>query len=268
MSNAFKKTLVSQPLRGCIDSTDLFLEWSEVPWDTAIFGTPVLQINGLEVRGANARETMADFECARDACRSGLVSCRLSHHLLRESMLLEDVGFRFIEMVYQPEINLYGSSEFHDTGHLTALLATEADLPEVLAVAGSAFRNERFHVDPRLSVECANERYRNWARSSLSHPTQRLCVLRANSALLAFFVTEALPDGTCYWHLNAVSPEFQGKGYGRLAWRTMLEQARREGMVRVRTSIVARNHRVLNLYASLGFSFAAPAMTFHWVRAK
>jgi RimJ/RimL family protein N-acetyltransferase len=84
--------------------------------------------------------------------------------------------------------------------------------------------------------------------------------------LVAFFVTELLPDGTCYWHLNAVAPGVQGKGYGLRAWLTMLRHARDSGARRVRTSIAARNHRALNLYARLGFRFSPPLMTFHWVR--
>jgi RimJ/RimL family protein N-acetyltransferase len=48
----------------------------------------------------------------------------------------------------------------------------------------------------------------------------------------------------------------------------MLVQAKRAGAKRVRTSVVARNNRVLNLYARLGFRFSQPKMTFHWVRPE
>jgi RimJ/RimL family protein N-acetyltransferase len=46
----------------------------------------------------------------------------------------------------------------------------------------------------------------------------------------------------------------------------MLHQARIAGAQRVYSSIVARNVKVLGLYARLGFQFAPPTMTFHWVR--
>jgi RimJ/RimL family protein N-acetyltransferase len=144
--------------------------------------------------------------------------------------------------------------------------ARPEDLEEIVEVAGGAFRNERFHVDPRLPSRLGDLRYQNWVRSSLEHPSQRLHAVREGAELVAFFVTEQLADGTCYWHLNAVAPQRQGRGYGLRAWRAMMNQARLEGATRVRTSIVARNHRVLNLYARLGFSFPAPSMTFHRVR--
>ena len=258
----------SDVLNGCVDTRGLYLTWTEAPWDTAIFGYPVLQINSIEIRGPGADKDIIGFEIARDASGSRLVSCRLSHEKLRESMLLEGVGFRFIEMVYQPELGDLQSYELPHENGLTISCPVSEDMPAVLDIAGVAFRNERFHVDPRLPHGLGDQRYRNWVRSSLKHPSQRLYILRDGKAVIAFFVTENLADGTCYWHLNAVAPEAQGRGYGRRAWQAMLGQAKKEGAKRVRTSIVARNHRVLNLYARLGFAFPPPSMTFHWVRSE
>ena len=228
----------------------------------------MLQITELDVRGQAAARDVSRFESARDAAGSRLVSCRLEHDKLRESMLLEDIGFRFIEMLYLPELDLLeGSAASTGNDGLEVSPAADGDLERVLEIAGSAFRNERFHVDPRLPPARGDQRYKNWARSSLSHPSQRLFVVRDGPALVAFFVTEQRPDGTCYWHLNAVANEMQGRGYGRRCWLAMIRHAATNGAQRVRTSIVARNHRVLNLYARLGFRFPPPLMTFHWVRS-
>lgn len=254
------------PLQGAIRSPALELEWSEAPWDTAVYGHPVLQITHMKTHGAVALVELEPFIRARDASNSGLVSCRLLHDRLRESMLLEDIGFRFIEMVYQPELVGLQSSSLADAHGLSVLPATPNDLPEVINAAGRAFGNERFHVDPRLPCSLADRRYENWVQSSLNHAAQRLYVVRDVGVFVAFFVVEHLQDGTCYWHLNAVAPELQGKGYGFRSWSAMLASARDAGAARVRTSIVARNHRVLNLYSRLGFSFPPPLMTFHWVR--
>jgi ribosomal protein S18 acetylase RimI-like enzyme len=252
---------------GRIDTPRVLLDWTEAPWDTAIFGYPVLQITRIEVRATDAGHDLSAFdeECA--ALGAGLVSCRLSHDRLRESILLEEHGFRFIEMIFQPEIDFAPNAGI-DAGTLLDVEPAGVDeLPAVLDIAGSAFRTERFHVDPRLDPALGDLRYCNWVRNSLNHPSQRLYVIRDQSRIVAFFVTEMQGDGTCYWHLTAVAPDAQGQGYGRRAWRTMLQQARNLGARGVRTSIAARNHRVLNLYARLGFRFPPPQMTFHWFRS-
>jgi RimJ/RimL family protein N-acetyltransferase len=249
-----------------IDTQNLLLTWSEAPWDSAIFGCPVLQISQMEVRGADADKGFMAFETARDSIGAGLVSCRLPHDRLRDSMLLEGHGFRFIEMAYHPELDRLENITLPDDT-LGVARAKPQDLPEVLEIAGNAFRNERFHVDPRLDPSLGDLRYCNWVKSSLDHPSQRLEVVRDGEQLVAFFVTEMLADGTCYWHLNAVAPNAQGQGYGRRAWQAMLRKAREDGARRVQTCIVARNHRVLNLYARLGFRFPPPFMTYHWLKA-
>jgi undecaprenyl-phosphate 4-deoxy-4-formamido-L-arabinose transferase len=256
-----------EDVAGIVETPHLRLEWAEAPWDSVVFGFPVLQISRMEVLDAPAADDLAPFEAARDRLGAGLVSCRLGHECLRESMLLEERGFRFIEMAYQPELDDLQARDLGSPAGLDVAPAEDADLPAVEEIAGNAFRNERFHVDPRLDSALGNQRYRRWVKSSISHPSQRLYVVRDGARLVAFFVTEMLPDGTCYWHLNAVAPDAQGQGYGRRAWLAMLNQAKESGARKIRTCIVARNHRVLNLYARLGFRFPPPLMTFHWVRA-
>jgi GNAT superfamily N-acetyltransferase len=182
-----------------------------------------------------------------------------------ESMLLESAGFRFVEMVCQPVLEAVGTLALPPHIPLDVALCTPDDVAAVEAIAGTAFGHERFHADPRLPPGIGDARYRNWARNSATHPRQRIHVLREAGRPVAFFVTEALEDGTTYWHLNAVAPGAQGRGIGRRAWLTMIARAAHEGATRVRSSIVMRNLRVLNLYASLGFRFEAPSMTFHWV---
>lgn len=253
-------------LAGCIDTPGLYLKWAEAPWDSVIFGYPVLQIGSIEVHGPSANDAIVQFELARDACGSKLVSCRLSHERLRESMLLESLGFRFIEMIYHPELDRLQTCDAFSANGLTVTRAELGDMATVITIAGVAFRNERFHIDPRLPPKLSDQRYQNWVRSAINHPSQRLYVVRDGVSIIAFFVTENRADGSCYWHLNAVAPEAQGKGYGKRAWQAMLRYAQSEGMNRVQTTIVARNHRVLNLYARLGFSFLPPMMTFHWVQ--
>lgn len=252
-------------LSGTLDGASLQLSWHETPWDSALLGFPALNIATIAVRGPSARTAFAAFEHARAACGSRFVACRLAADRHAESALLEAAGFRFIEMVCQPVLEGIDTLALPPGRPLDVAPGTADDLAAIEAIAGTAFGHERFHADRRLPAGIGDARYRNWVRTSLAHPRQRLHVLSEAGKPVAFFVTEALDDGTSYWHLNAVAPEAQGRGIGRRAWLTMISRAAHEGAMRVRSSIVVRNLRVLNLYASLGFRFEAPSMTFHWV---
>lgn len=261
--------MTAMEINGSLEDSDLGLAWGASPWDSTLLNCPVLQIQRMEVRGLGAALSFSKFEGIRDELGCNFVSCRLNHDQLPESMLLEGAGFKFIEMLFQPEITcLFGGATPSPAQTLTVERATSLDMPVVSAIATTAFRNERFHMDFRLPAHIGDQRYLNWVKSAMTHATQRLYVLKDAGNIVSFFVTENLPDGTCYWHLNAVDPTVQGNGYGKRSWLAMMQLSRFEGMQRVRSAIVARNHRVLNLYARLGFSFPVPMMTFHWVRQE
>lgn len=250
-----------------IDTSALRLSWYESPWDTAVFNAPVYTIDRIEVLTDNAGRDAQQFMKILADSGAHMASCRLPHDHLVESMLLEDLGFRFVEMIYQPVLDKLLTTTGQSLLPLAVAKATAADLFELTEIAGNAFANERFHIDPRLPRAIGDKRYQNWVRAAIEHPNQQLQVLRDSGSeeIIGFFIIEHMVDGTCYWHLNAISPKFRGRGIGRRAWSTMLKLANTDGAHQIRTSVVARNVRVLNLYASLGFRLEPPAMTFHWV---
>ena len=101
------------------------------------------------------------------------------HDRLRESMLLEEVGFRFIEMVFQPEFGDLQSAGPRDAHRgWWSKRARPEDLEEIVEVAAGAFRNERFPRRPAAAIAVGDLRYQNWVRSSLEHPSQRLHAVR------------------------------------------------------------------------------------------
>lgn len=255
-----------QPLQYSHHNRAWSLEASEATWDTKIYGFPVVSVSKFTIE---ANKT-ADYSCETAHFQAwlqehgiGLVSVRLGHECLRESMVLESMGFRFIEMVLHPTINLLQSTYYPDDT-LSISFAQAEDLPSIQGIAQSAFGYERLHVDPRIDASKGNIRYGNWVLSALNHPRQRLLKITDGNRLLAFFVIEV--DGkNVYWHLTAVSPDLHGQGYGYRVWLAMLKFHRLLGCNYVSTTISARNTPVLNLYSKLNFKMAPPEMTFHWV---
>ncbi len=248
-----------------LSTTHLRLRCQPVPWDRQAFGFPVAQLVDLQV--GDLRAAASDYQTVREWLHDQdirILSCRLPHDQLRESMFLEDQGLRFVEMVLHPQLSALDRLSLPPDS-LTITEAGPADLPALETIAGAAFRHERYHVDPRLDPRLGDVRYVRWVRNTIGHPLQRLLQVQDDSRLVAFFIVEV--DGEeAYWHLTAVAPEWQGQGYGRRAWQAMLHRHQCEGAKRICTTISASNTRVLNLYARLGFGFQPPSMTFHWVR--
>ena len=245
----------------------LRIEFCVVPWDTEIFGYRVGQIESIEVIDiVGAADGFHEFSGWCEANQVAMVSCRLPSDRLRESMLLEEHGFRFIEMVYSPELSLTKAAPTHGS-RLEISEAQASDLPAIQSIAGSAFSTGRFLLDWRLDAEASHRRYCIWVQNSFDDPRHTVLKATVGNDIAGFFIVEERPDRSCYWHLTAVAPEWQGKGIGRELWESMAARHKAAGLHHVRTTISAHNAPVLNIYARLGFRFSAPQMTFHWLRA-
>lgn len=251
-----------------IDTPALTMTFAHVPWDTEVFGVPVAQIASLEVRRpVEAGPAFAAFEDWRRGAGVQFVACRLPHDRLRETMFLESRGFRFVEMVCSPWLaGLQAACLPPDEMELRE--ATSEDLPALEAVAAGAFATGRYRLDGRLDPALSAARYRFWVRSSAANPRHATLVGLVEGRLAGFFIVERSAPERCYWHLTAVAPEFQRQGVGKRLWRAVLARHRREGVDRVDTTISLHNTPVLNLYSRLGFSFAPPQMTFHWLQGE
>ena len=236
-----------------------------VSWDSDAFGFPVASIDRI-ILGAESDNVslLRAMESWRLGIGARLMSCRLDHRQLKESMALEAIGFRFVEYVLRPRLQLRAAAAEPDPDIWVGPAVTR-EVDEVAAIAERSFETGRFAVDWRVPPHLSGRRYAAWVRSSIGHPSQRLHVARVGSEVVGFFITEADTHGGVYWHLTAVAPRWQGKGIGRRLWESMLRLHGAEGANAVETRISGHNPRVLNLYAKLGFSFQAPEMTLHWV---
>lgn len=239
------------------------LECFLVPWDTEIFGFPVAQIARLELDdGAGAGTVLREFDAWCDGLGVRLVSCRLDHTQLRESMALEDLGFRFVEMVHEPRFDLVDPIAAPGRS-LQISEAVADDLAAIGEIAHAAFTTGRFLLDWRLPPELSRRRYAAWVRNSFEDPAHEVLTATADGDVVGFFIVESRPDRSVYWHLTAIAPRWQGKGVGTSLWRSMLLRHRADGATSVSTTISGHSPPALNLYARLGFKFGAAKMTFH-----
>lgn len=238
-----------------------------VPWDTEVFGYAVAELRPfLHTPSGSVRLSFAQLAEWRDRAGVELMYCRLPCASLQESMLLEEHGFRFVEVVLHPTIpNLQDRALKSPTFSVT--VAEPDDLEAIANIAELAFGYERYHADPRMDSARASARYGRWVRSTIEQPTYSLLKISSvEDELVAFFAVEETGPSQLAWRLTAVAPEFQGRGMGAGIWSSVLQYHQTRGFESVVTTIASRNVPVLNLYSRLQFRFEPPEMTFHWLR--
>lgn len=253
---------------GRVSLTDpgLSLQVSLVPWDTRALGFPVAQVDAMELgEHDDPVPTIARLTSWLDDNGVRLVSCRLDSLRLRESMLLEQLGFRFIEMVYSPVLSPLPADVATDE-EIVIGPAREVERSTLESMASSVFTTGRHVIDWRLDPDAGHVRYRNWLEGALADDRQDVLCASIGDATVGFFIVESQPDGAIYWHLTAIAAEWQGQGVGKRVGRAMIARHRAAGARRIMTTVSAHNTAVLNLYTRLGFRFTAPRATFHWLR--
>jgi len=249
-----------------IPAAGLELDAFVVPWDSELFGFPVAEIERIAITDhAAAAQGLLALGSWLDRNGIRLASCRLPSDRLHESMLLEEYGFRFVEMIYRPTVAPIPPG-VGDGDPIRIGAAGADDLPAIEAIAASAFSTSRFLLDWRLDGEASHRRYRNWIRSSVESGSQKVLKATLEGALVGFFVVEERDDRTAYWHLTAIATAHQGRGLGRRLWAAMMARHRSSGLDGIATTISAHNAPVMNIYARLGFRFEAPHVTLHWLR--
>lgn len=242
----------------------LHLDYHLVPWDIDILGKPIAQIS--EVRVSDAREAKRDIQpflqwCAHQGIE--LCSCRIPASAMVESMFLEECGFRFVELNYQPILT--GLQErLAITTDIRVELAAVDDRGTLADMAAEVLRHGRLHQDPRIDPALGSKRYRAWMINAFEHPRQRVLKCSLDEAIVGFFVVEYPEPTRGFWSLIGLAPGMQGRGLGKRVWQAVIEHHRREGIHELSTSISSHNVPVFNLYVALGFRFPAPSITLQW----
>lgn len=149
--------------------------------------------------------------------------------------------------------------------NMTIETAGSDDTTAIEQVAAHCFTFSRFHLDPVIGTDRANDVKRQWARNACRGRAAAVYVARRQSDVAGFLaVLENKSDaGTdAVIDLVGVDSRYQGQGAGRALSRMFIEQWRdRADRLRVGTQI--SNIPAMRLYESLGFRVSETAYVLH-----
>jgi len=210
------------------------------PWDSAVFGMPTWEL--LEY------STAALQQAARTS----------GHHTLKvdpwaDKRLLQEYGFYYCDTLIEPYCN---AARLRASQHIDATISKEVDQKKVLAICHGAFSHGRFHRDFNLPKAAADRRYDNWLRQL--YELQQVYGLFWQGELAGFIGYNGNK-----LVLHALGKKYRGRGLSKYWWSEACRQLLQNGQGIIQSSISVTNLPVLNLYASLGFSFSNPLDIYH-----
>ncbi len=210
------------------------------PWDTAAFGMPTWEL--LEYSEAALQQAQQTK----------------GHHTLKvdplaDKHLLHDYGFYYCDTLIEPHCTVPRLRPSH---HPDASISKKVDFEQAMAICKGAFTHGRFHRDFNLSKLAADFRYDNWLKQLLE--ARQVYGLYWEGTLAGFIGHQ---DNNLVLH--AVAEAQRGKGLSKYWWSAVCADLLGIWDDEVKSSISAGNLAVLNLYASLGFSFSNPQDIYH-----
>jgi hypothetical protein len=210
------------------------------PWDTVAFGMPTWElIEYSETALQQAAQTAGHFTLKVDP--------------LTDKRLLHDYGFYYSDTLIEPRCN---AERLRIIQQPETNISKDVVAEQVLAICHGAFSHGRFHRDFNLPKAAADLRYDNWLKQLLeAHQVYGLYWKGELAGFIAHNGNNLV--------LHALAEKFRGKGWSKYWWGSVCSELLGTGHQEVKSSISAANLAVLNLYASLGFSFNNPQDVYH-----
>ncbi|HEY1551652.1 MAG TPA: GNAT family N-acetyltransferase [Kofleriaceae bacterium] len=213
------------------------------PWLAEVMRRPVFRVDG----SGSAHELVLV---------PGFYFAKISTDRIADVRELERRGFGVVDtnvtFELQRDVAVPGSVEVGE------LRADEADA--VLAIAGSAFRYSRFHLDPEIGSELAHNVKREWIRNYVRGVRgDGLLVARLEGRPVGF-LAPLVSNGTAVIDLVAVAIEAHGRGAGGALVGAFC--ARYAGKPRIVGTQVA-NVPSIRLYTKHGFALARSQYILH-----
>jgi hypothetical protein len=210
------------------------------PWDTAAFGMPTWELTEYSERALHQAAQTAGH-------------CTLKVDPLADKRLLHEYGFYYCDTLIEPHCD---TTRLRVVRHPKAVISKDVDTEQVLAICHGAFSHGRFHRDFNLPKAAADLRYDNWLKQLLE--SRQVYGLHWDGVLAGFIAH----NGNSLV-LHALGEKYRGKGWSKYWWSAVCGELLATGHQEVKSSISAANLAVLNLYASLGFSFNNPQDIYH-----
>ncbi|MDO9053684.1 MAG: GNAT family N-acetyltransferase [Gallionella sp.] len=210
------------------------------PWDAAAFGI-------------NTWELLDYSEAALQQAAQTAGHHTLKVDPLADKRLLHEYGFYYCDTLVEPHCD---AARLRKRQHADATISRVVDVEQAVSICHGAFAHGRFHRDFNLPRAGADLRYDNWLRQ----------LLAAGQVYGLYWQGELAGFIACSGNnllLHALAEQHRGRGRAKYWWSAVCGELLALGHEEVKSSVSASNLAVLNLYASLGFSFKHPQDIYH-----
>lgn len=234
-------------------AVDMSWQWRDDPW--------LADCLGLPVRGLLPPAQDANFPPLPSGLDNAFVYSKLPVGHLRSLVALTAVGFQLVDTA----ITLERRCQPHTFCPLHTTMTISEARPEhcqpVTALARHAYSLTRFHQDPYISRNVADDIQARWAANFFLGKRGDFMLVAEKDGTVQGFLLALTPDShTVVVDLIAVAPQAQRQGVGKALINAAQAHCQRPV---ARTGTQLANTGSLSFYQKMGFTLCQAAHTLH-----
>lgn len=175
--------------------------------------------------------------------------------------IVEDSNFRLVDTNVQMMLNGLGTTK-DSTSIIEVRVATSRDKDSVISIAKKSFKYSRFHIDPQVLNDIADEIKGAWVKNYfIGKRGDNMLVAELDREIVGFV---QLFERTNHFIIDliAVHPDHYKKGIGRILVNSCTNYYGKFSYGLVGTQIA--NTPSLNLYEKCGYQFNGASYVFHY----
>lgn len=245
------------------------ITYSQIPWDTQLLGYPTHEVISFKTGyQEDPYEIFNLFLSHINFKKNQLIFAKFDPENIEECVLLQKLGFYFIETFAKSNIritNKFDSNPYIDSNYFFRTAVLE-DLPELKSIASEVFGIDRYHRDPYIDKEAANNRSKGWVQNSLNNDEEKVvCLCEKASNVIAGFYIIKISEGYAGLQLIGLSKAYQGKGLGKgIHQEVMVDIKSNTGLPVAHSAISMTNGPALYIHHWLGTKLDNFKFVFHY----
>lgn len=252
-----------------------FLSLAKKPWESEILGYNVGSISQLLALPLNEDEMIAikirlldKAGIIPNSSSYNLIYCRIDHNDQTSRNALAEFDFYLIEEFLTMKHDLQDIPSM--TINRLKTVSTGNEISQVGDLAAHSFTYDRYHSDPNINDNIANDTRRKWAVNLCKGRSIITLISLENSTITGFAgLVERKIGGIKYGVLEliAVRPDYRGKGFGKELVVGILRECKRKYPFLL-VSTQKKNISSHRLYENCGFKTVRKYQTFHQFNSK
>jgi|TARA_Y100000310_G_scaffold282494_1_gene303775 GNAT superfamily N-acetyltransferase len=262
------------------------LLFEELSFDTKLFGVKTVQLKDIIISQSQDRNKvfdktrllMAFFMKEMNKQKVKFIQCKLDSRNRYIAQVLEKLGFMLasVDVNFIKDLVSINNNKNKNKGHSYSISScNDKDVDYLYEMSKKAYSTTRFHNDPKITKEQADEMQALWAKNCYHQKlADKIIIVRKSKKILGYVAIEILkgisfPNNMKIANivLIAVDKKFKGRGIGKVLIQESSDWAKSNGCSFLAAGTQIINNTSVKFYQKNGFKLQSSVLSFHkWMQ--